>query len=520
MCELIRRAPAGGDDRRRRPHRQSCPTSASGSTPTTSSAARASRGSARSWARTPSARSGTRRSCPASARGRWACPFGRGDGETAATLIPSVGCPMGCNFCSTSAMFGGKGKFVNFYETGDELFEVMCGLEQALEGASFFVMDENFLLHRKRALRLLELMQRARQGLGALRLQLGQRPAAVHDRAAGRPGRLLGLDGPGGRGQPVREAQGHRHARAGATTCRRTASACSARRSSAWKSTRREHRRAIDYAVAHDTEFHQFMLYTPVPGTPLHAEHRRDGTLLAADGVPRRRHPRAVPLQLPPPAHPERGGDASTCCAPSGATSRSTGRASSASRARCCGGWLALKDHPDPRVRDRVAFETKDLATQYAGALWASERWFDRRNADARGPLAPHPPRHRAGVRVEGASRGPGGRPRRSRDALARGTPAAPRSDLRAADLLRVEPGRGGAVGPGGTRGCALPLGRGDGRTGPGEGSGRLTGAATRAGPASGRAGRSASGTPPPREPRGRARSPRADGRPRPRATP
>ena len=28
--------------------------------------------------------------------------FGNGKGETAATLIPSVGCPLGCNFCSTS----------------------------------------------------------------------------------------------------------------------------------------------------------------------------------------------------------------------------------------------------------------------------------------------------------------------------------------------------------------------------------------------------------------------------------
>ncbi len=39
------------------------------------------------------------------------------EGGTAATIIPSVGCPMGCNFCTTSAFFGGKGKFVNFYET-------------------------------------------------------------------------------------------------------------------------------------------------------------------------------------------------------------------------------------------------------------------------------------------------------------------------------------------------------------------------------------------------------------------
>ena len=38
--------------------------------------------------------------------------------DTAATLIPSVGCPLGCNFCSTSAMFGGKGNFVHVLRIG------------------------------------------------------------------------------------------------------------------------------------------------------------------------------------------------------------------------------------------------------------------------------------------------------------------------------------------------------------------------------------------------------------------
>ena len=66
---------------------------------------------------------------------------------------------MGCNFCTTSAFFGGKGKFVNFFESGDELFEVMCRMEDELKVKSFFVMDENFLLHRERAMRLLELMK-------------------------------------------------------------------------------------------------------------------------------------------------------------------------------------------------------------------------------------------------------------------------------------------------------------------------------------------------------------------------
>ena len=36
---------------------------------------------------------------------------------------------------------------------------------------------------------------------------------------------------------------------------------------------------AIDHAVRHDTDFHQFMLYTPIPGTPLHAELSAKGLM-------------------------------------------------------------------------------------------------------------------------------------------------------------------------------------------------------------------------------------------------
>jgi len=54
-------------------------------------------------------------------------------GGTAATIIPSVGCPMGCNFCTTSSFFGGKGKLVNFFETGDQLFDVMQDMEKSLK---------------------------------------------------------------------------------------------------------------------------------------------------------------------------------------------------------------------------------------------------------------------------------------------------------------------------------------------------------------------------------------------------
>jgi hypothetical protein len=81
--------------------------------------------------------------------------------DTAATIIPSVGCPMGCNFCTTSSFFGGKGKSVNFYQSGDELFDVMEHMESKLNVSSFFMMDENFLLNRPRAMQLLTRMKQA-----------------------------------------------------------------------------------------------------------------------------------------------------------------------------------------------------------------------------------------------------------------------------------------------------------------------------------------------------------------------
>src|ERR1700756_4197451 len=36
----------------------------------------------------------------------------------------------------------------------------------------------------------------------------------------------------------------------------------------------------IDYAILYGTDFHQFMLYTPVPGTPLYQQMSEQGRLL------------------------------------------------------------------------------------------------------------------------------------------------------------------------------------------------------------------------------------------------
>ncbi len=303
--------------------------------------------------------------------------FGRGERDTAATVIPSVGCPLGCNFCSTSAMFGGKGRFISFYEGGDELFDVMRGLGEALNVRSFFVMDENFLLHRKRALRLLERMQENGKAwalyvfssANALRQYTDEELVGL-----GISWVWLGLEG-----------EDSAYAKLKGTDSKalvRRLQALGIRVLGSSIVGLAEHGadnidRAIDHAVAHDTEFHQFMLYTPVPGTPLYAEHHANGTLLSAEECPdadthgqlrfNYRHPRI------------RNGEETEYLLRAFRRDFEVNGPSVARIARTLlRGWLALKDHPDPRVRARVAFETKDLATEYAGALWASETWFAR----------------------------------------------------------------------------------------------------------------------------------------------
>ncbi len=298
-------------------------------------------------------------------------------GGTAATIIPSVGCPMGCNFCTTSAFFGGKGKFVNFYETGDELFEVMCGIEAELKVKSFFVMDENFLLHRTRAMRLLELMKQNGKSwelsvfasanairkytmlelveLGVSWVWMGlESPKAGYSKLQGNNVRQL-----------TQELREHGIRVQGSTI------------------VGLEHHtpdniiEEIEAAIAHQTDFHQFMLYTPVPGTPLYQEMSEQGRLLPdvdyADvhgqfkfnfqhaAISREDSKRYLDWAFWRDF--ERNGP---------------------SLYRMCQtillGWRRYKDYPDPRVRERFAREVKKLRSAYNAALWVMEKEFKKVN--------------------------------------------------------------------------------------------------------------------------------------------
>jgi radical SAM superfamily enzyme YgiQ (UPF0313 family) len=82
--------------------------------------------------------------------------------DTAASLlVPGVGCVNGCSFCSTSHFFGRR--YTPFLATGEELFETARRVADRRGTDTFFVMDENFLKDRERALGLLEAMERHRR---------------------------------------------------------------------------------------------------------------------------------------------------------------------------------------------------------------------------------------------------------------------------------------------------------------------------------------------------------------------
>ncbi|MDA8430375.1 MAG: cobalamin-dependent protein [Geobacteraceae bacterium] len=296
--------------------------------------------------------------------------------RTAAILIPSVGCPVGCNFCSTSAQFGGKGRFINFFETGDELFDVMCDIERKLKVRSFFVLDENFLLHRKRALRLLDLMaangknwslsvfSSARVlnsytmdqllGLGIGFVWMGLEGAeSAYDKLKGIDtlGLVQHLQANGIRvlGSSILGLEDHRPEELGAI---------------------------IDYAVRHDTVFHQFMLYTPIPGTPLHEKHKLEGNLFSEAEFPfadahgqyrfNYRHP-----------HFKNGEEENFLLDAFRRDFDANGPSLLRLFRVLLNGWQMHKSHSSG-VRERLAWEAAPLRSTYAGAVWATKKYYQQ----------------------------------------------------------------------------------------------------------------------------------------------
>lgn len=300
-------------------------------------------------------------------------------GDPAATVIPSVGCPMGCEFCTTSAFFGGKGRFINFYDSGKQLFDIMCDIERRLRVQTFFMMDENFLLYKKRALELLDCMKaqgkswsmfvfssanairkydmRQLVELGVTWVWMGFESARAQYMKL-RNADTIAL---------TRELQAHGICVQGSTIVGME------------DHTPETIRGEIEHAVAHHAECHQFMLYTPVPGTPLHAKMEAEGRLLPevdlADihgqykfnfkhaAIERDDSKRWLDFAF------ERDYEAN---------GPSVYRMTATMLAR----WRRYRDDADARVRARVARDGAKLRGGYGAALWAMERYLRDSNRE------------------------------------------------------------------------------------------------------------------------------------------
>ncbi|HSP91600.1 MAG TPA: cobalamin-dependent protein [Vicinamibacterales bacterium] len=303
----------------------------------------------------------------------------KGGGSPAATIIPSVGCPMGCNFCTTSAFFGGKGKVVNFFEKGQEIFAAMCDAEKRLGVKSFFVMDENFLLYKARAMELLEQMKATHKAWSLYVFSSANALKKYSMRELVELGISwvwMGLESPESQYQKLdgtdtvaltKELQSHGIGVLGSTIV------------GLEHHTPENIAREIEHAVLHDTDFHQFMLYTPVPGTPLYEEMLDQGRLLAdvdlADihgqdhfnfqhaAIPREESKRLLDWAFR--LDYERNGPSVYRLAKT-----------------MLEGWKKYRFDPDPRVRERIRDAGRGLRGGYGAALFAMEKYLRTSNVE------------------------------------------------------------------------------------------------------------------------------------------
>ncbi len=196
-----------------------------------------------------------------------------------AVVFPGLGCRNGCFFCATSAKFDRQ--YIPFLPTGKSLFDFCRTAEAALGVREFAVIDENFLNEPERARDLLCEMERhgknynfwifasanailktgidflVRLGVCAVWMGLETREEIF--------GKLQGIDVR----RLIRELQSK-----GISVM-----------SSSILFMEHHDRKSLDddieWAVSMDTDLHQFMQLTPLPGTPLYERYQREGKLIA-----------------------------------------------------------------------------------------------------------------------------------------------------------------------------------------------------------------------------------------------
>ena len=206
----------------------------------------------------------------------WGVPV---PGPTSSLLVPGVGCVNGCNFCCTSHFFGKC--YTPYIGSGRALFETARSIADRRGIDSFFVMDENFLKDRERAMELIDEMERHERffrfhifssceaitafGVDNL-VRLGVTMCWIGFESQSRQSEYVKNEGIDAR-KLVRELRDRGISVLGSGIL------CMEHH------TPENMQDDIDFLVGLETDMVQFMLLTPMPVTALYERHRKKGWL-------------------------------------------------------------------------------------------------------------------------------------------------------------------------------------------------------------------------------------------------
>jgi hypothetical protein len=136
-------------------------------------------------------------------------------------------------------------------------------------------------------------------------------------------------------------------------------------------------RSEIEHAVAHDADCHQFMLYTPVPGTPLHADMEAQGRMLSDVDLADIHGQYKFNFRH---EHIERDDSKSWLDLAFQRDYEANGPSLLRMMRTIFEGWRRYGQDGDARVRTRFKAEASKLREGYGAALWAIERYLRESN--------------------------------------------------------------------------------------------------------------------------------------------
>ena len=200
-------------------------------------------------------------------------------GATPSVLVPGLGCVNGCNFCCTTHFF--EKAYVSFLRTGKDIFDQCCRIAEARGTPEFYIMDENFLKDRERALELLGLMEKHQRWF---RFYISSSAEAITAFGVDNMMRLgvifvwIGFESPNTEQMFVKNTgidavRLVRELRDRGISVLGSAIMCMEHH------TPDNIANDIEYVVGLKTDFCQFMLYTGMPVTRLYEDHKARGLL-------------------------------------------------------------------------------------------------------------------------------------------------------------------------------------------------------------------------------------------------